>query len=69
MKKLLFQLYILVLTTVVATCAFGGGCLYYVGLCLVCGAEEISPVVCMITCLAPMPLCWWLAPKISDKYF
>lgn len=69
MKRFLFELYLLILITIVTTCAFGGGCLYYVAFCLICGFSKISPIVCVITCLAPVPLCWWLVPKISDKYF
>ena len=69
MKKILKEIYIIVIVIFITTCAFGGGCVYYVAFCLIFNLGSINPIICVISVFAPMPFCFWYAPKFSEKYF
>ena len=59
-----------ILLLVITICGFGGGCLIYlfVGITLFPNINPIfNEILFFITALVPMPICWYIAPKISDK--
>lgn len=69
MKKLLKDIYILIIGTILSICGFGGGCLFYLLFCIIFGIENINKIIFILCIFAPMPFCWWIAPKFSQKYF
>lgn len=64
--KFIFEVIIL---TIISLCAFGGGFIIF-GLPIMYIFEP-NPITCeiitFITVFVPMPLAWYIAPKISDK--
>jgi len=69
MKEILKNIYITIMFILITTCAFGGGCVYYAAFCLIFHLETINPIICVISVFAPIPFCFWYAPKFSEKYF
>lgn len=63
---------ILVITiTILVLCAFGGGSIVF-GIPLIWilkPSAEMCDLIVFLTALVPMPFAYWLAPKISKKYF
>ena len=71
MKKILEiikTILIIGVLTLVSICAFGGGCLIYVVICFLFGVDKVDPIITLVATLAPVPVAWWLAPKLSDKW-
>ena len=71
MKKILEiikTILIIGVLTLVALCAFGGGCMIYVVICLLFGIDGVNPTTALITAVIPAPFAWWIAPKLSDKW-
>lgn len=59
-----------ILLLVITICGFGGGCLIYsfITITLFPNIDSIlNEILFFITALVPMPICWYIAPKISDK--
>lgn len=59
-----------ILLLVITICGFGGGCLIYsfIAIKLFPNIDSIlNEILFFITALVPMPICWYIAPKISDK--
>lgn len=59
-----------ILLFVITICAFGGGCLIYSFIATALFPNinpTLNEILFFITALVPMPICWYIAPKISDK--
>ncbi len=57
----------IILITIISICAFGGGCLIYIAIGLFFHFEQLSSTIFILSALLPCPICWYIAPKISDK--
>ena len=67
MKKIKTIFYVCLLT-IVSICAFGGGCIIWMFLAVFIQPNpQVMELVFYISALVPVPFCWYLAPKISDK--
>lgn len=59
-----------ILLLAITFCGFGGGCLIS-SFITITFFPSINPtlneILFFITALVPMPICWYIAPKISDK--
>ena len=59
-----------ILLFVITICAFGGGCLIYSFITATLFPNinpTLNKILFFITAFVPMPICWYIAPKISDK--
>ena len=68
--KVLKTIFLITILTIITICAFGGGCLIW-SLFVAIVQPNITPqtneIMFFISALAPIPFCWWIAPKIDDK--
>lgn len=69
MKRVLKDIFIIICLLLLTTCAFGGGGVYYLLFCIIFKIEKINEIIFLICTLVPVPFCFWLAPKFSDKFF
>lgn len=61
---------ILIIIIIISICAFGGGCIIWSLLALIIKpSPTVFETMFYITTFVPMPFCWWIAPKIGEKYF
>lgn len=68
--KMLKDILLMIAMTVVMICGFGGGCIIWCLLALIIKpSSTVFEIMFYITTFVPMPFCWWIAPKISEKYF
>lgn len=68
--KILKTIMLIIITTIISICAFGGGCIIWSLLALIIKPSlTVFEIMFYITTFVPMPFCWWIAPKISEKYF
>lgn len=61
---------IVIIILIVALCGFGGGLLVF-GLPIIFIFKlsgVIAEIISILTIFVPMPIAWYLAPKLSDKY-
>lgn len=59
-----------ILLLVITICGFGGGCLIYSFIAIILFPNinpTLNEILFFITALVPIPICWYIAPKISDK--
>ena len=55
---------------IVSLCGFGGGCIIWFLIALIIKPSPmVFEIMFYITTFIPMPFCWWIAPKISKKFF
>ena len=67
--KMLKDILLMIAMTVVMICGFGGGCLIWCLLALIIKpSPTVFEIMFYITTFVPMPFCWWIAPKIGEKY-
>ena len=58
------------LLLLITWCAYGGGCLIWTTLALLIQPSPIvNEILFFTSAIVPMPFCWWIAPKIADKFF
>lgn len=68
--KILKTIMLIIIITIISICAFGGGCIIWSLLALIIKpSPTVFEIMFYITTFVPMPFCWWIAPKISEKYF
>lgn len=68
--KILKTIILIIIITIISICAFGGGCIIWSLLALIIKpSPTVFEIMFYITTFVPMPFCWWIAPKISEKYF
>lgn len=68
--KIFKKLLLFMLIMLISLCGFGGGALIWVLISLLINPSPIVfQVMFVVTCFVPMPFCWWIAPKIGEKYF
>ena len=71
MKKFITSIIFIIkilITTIIALCGFGGGCLIYFTIALLFKIN-INETIFILSILIPVPISWWLAPKISEKFY
>lgn len=67
--KILKTIMLIIIITIVAICAFGGGCIIWSLLALIIKpSSTVFEIMFYILTFVPMPFCWWIAPKIGEKY-
>lgn len=67
--KMLKDILLMIAMTVVMICAFGGGCIIWCLLALIIKpSPTVFEIMFYITTFVPMPFCWWIAPKIGEKF-
>lgn len=68
--EILKTIMLIIITTIILLCAFGGGCLIWSLIALIIKpSPTVFEIMFYITTFVPMPFCWWIAPKIGEKYF
>lgn len=68
--KILKTIILIIIITIISICAFGGGCIIWSLLALIIKpSPTVFEIMFYITTFVPMPFCWWIAPKIGEKYF
>lgn len=68
--KILKTIMLIIITTIISICAFGGGCLIWSLIALIIKpSPTVFEIMFYITTFVPMPFCWWAASKIGEKYF
>lgn len=68
--KILKTIMLIVITTIITICAFGGGCIIWCLLSLIIKpTPEVFEIAFYISIFVPIPFCWWIAPKFAEKYF
>lgn len=67
--KILKKIMLIIIITIISICAFGGGCIIWSLLALIIKpSPTVFEIMLYITTFVPMPFCWWIAPKIGEKY-
>lgn len=55
---------------IISLCGFGGGCLIWSIIAIFIKPNPlISEVMFYVSALVPIPFCWWIAPKLGEKFF
>lgn len=68
--KMLKDILLMIAMTVVMICGFGGGCLIWSLLALIIKpSPTVFEIMFYTTTFVPIPFCWWIAPKIGEKFF
>lgn len=68
MNKIKTMLLIIAIT-IISLCGFGGGCLiWYLIALIIKPSPTVFEIMFYITTFVPIPFCWWIAPKISEKF-
>lgn len=68
--KILKNTLLIIAITIISICGFGGGCLIWSIIAIFIKPNPlISEVMFYVSALVPIPFCWWIAPKISEKFF
>ncbi len=58
----------IILLTIISICAFGGGCIIWTFIAIfIQPSPQVMEIMFYITAFVPMPFCWCIAPKISEK--
>lgn len=67
--EILKTIMLIIIITIISICAFGGGCIIWSLLALIIKpSPTVFEIMLYITTFVPMPFCWWIAPKIGEKY-
>lgn len=67
--KMLKDILLMIAMTVVMICGFGGGCLIWSVIAIIIKpSPTVFEIMFYITTFVPMPFCWWIAPKIGEKF-
>lgn len=67
--KILKRIMLIIIITIISLCAFGGGCIIWCLLALIIKpSPTVFEIMFYITTFVPMPFCWWIAPKIGEKF-
>lgn len=67
--EILKTIMLIIIITIISLCAFGGGCIIWYLLALIIKpSPTVFEIMSYITTFVPMPFCWWIAPKIGEKY-
>lgn len=67
MKKIK-EILLIISLVVVALCGFGGGFIFWFIISLIIKpSPQVFEIVFYISIFAPIPFCWWIAPKIGEK--
>ena len=68
--KILKNILLIIIIIIVSICAFGGGCIIWSILAIfIKPSPQIAEIMFYVSALVPIPFCWWIAPKISEKFF
>lgn len=68
MMKIIKTILEVALLTIISICAFGGGCLIWTFIAIfIEPSPQVMEIMFYITAFVPMPICWYIAPKISKK--
>lgn len=68
--KILKKILLVIAITVISICGFGGGCLIWSIIAIFINPNPlISEIMFYVSALVPIPFCWWVAPKLSEKFF
>ena len=67
--EILKEILLIMVTTIISICAFGGGCIIWSLIALLIKpSPAIFEVMFYISTFIPIPFCWWIAPKIPEKF-
>lgn len=68
--EILKEILLIMATTIIAICAFGGGCIIWSLIAsLIKPNIAIFEVMFYISTFIPIPFCWWIAPKMTEKFY
>ena len=68
--KMLKDILLMIAMTVVMIYGFGGGCLIWSVIAIIIKPNPlIAEIMFYASALVPIPFCWWVAPKIGEKFF
>lgn len=63
--KMILEIIILLIVTI---CTFGGGCLIWTIIAIfIQPSPQVAEIMFYVSALVPIPFCWYIAPKISNK--
>ena len=67
--EILKTIMLIIIITIISLCAFGGGFIIWCLLALIIKPNPtVFEIMFYITTFVPMPFCWWIAPKIGEKF-
>ena len=67
--EILKTIMLIIIITIISLCAFGGGCIIWSLLALIIKpSPTVFEIMFYASALVPIPFCWWVAPKIDEKY-
>lgn len=67
--KILKTTMLIIIITIISICGFGGGCIIWSLLSLIIKpSPQVFEIMFYISTFVPIPFCWWVAPKISEKF-
>ena len=67
--KILKTIMLIIIITIISICGFGGGCIIWSLLSLIIKpSPQVFEIMFYISTFVPIPFCWWVAPKISEKF-
>ena len=67
--KILKTIMLIIIITIISLCAFDGGYIIWSLLALIIKpSPTVFEIMLYITTFVPMPFCWWIAPKIGEKF-
>lgn len=59
----------MILMLIISVCAFGGGCIIWTIIAIFLQpTPQVNEIMFYVALFVPAPFCWWLAPKLSDKW-
>lgn len=68
--KILKTIILTIIFVLVTVCAFGGGFFIWVLIALIIKPNpKVFEIGLYIFTFAPIPFCFWIAPKLAEKYF
>ena len=68
--KILKNILLIIAITIISICGFGGGCLIWSIIAIFINPNPlISEIMFYVSALVPIPFCWWIALKLSEKFF
>lgn len=68
--KVLKNILLVIVITIVSICGFGGGCIIWSIIAIFTKpSSQVAEIMFYVSALVPIPFCWWVAPKISEKFF
>lgn len=67
--EILQTIMLIIIITIISLCAFGGGyIIWYLLALIIKPSPTVFEIMFYITTFVPMPFCWWITPKIGEKF-